>query len=121
MGFLDDLDRKEKSLGQGGKKKSKEVTDSVKINSALKTLGNQKKEKKDKRQDQGKGIGRSQQRKDGNDGGNVMVQAVAYRRNNHEETDVEEGIVMQKGLSIKGNKVIKANRRNPNDDDGGNV
>lgn len=43
MAFLDDLDRKVTSLGQGVVQKSREVTDSVKINSALKTLGSQKK------------------------------------------------------------------------------
>ena len=44
MAFLDDLDRKETSLGQGGKQKSKKVTESVKLKSALKTLGKPKKE-----------------------------------------------------------------------------
>ena len=48
MAFLDDLDRKVTSLGQGVKQKSKEVTDSVKLNSALKSLGNQKKEEYEK-------------------------------------------------------------------------
>ena len=44
MAFLDNLDRKITSLGQGVAQKSKEVTDSVKISAALKTAGNQKKD-----------------------------------------------------------------------------
>ena len=43
MAFLDNLDRKITSLGQGVAQKSKEVTDSVKISAALKTAGIRKK------------------------------------------------------------------------------
>lgn len=59
------------------------------------------------------GIGRSQDAQVGDDGGVVVVPAVALGRYVHHEADVEVGLVLEHGLGIFGYLVVHVLRRVP--------